>query len=171
MIFNMYVNSIGWLILQEESSTRSAIPPGLCQLLFCTVSRTCFRLLLQFLLRQAKRWLPFLCVTDYSDVPSSCDPFIQDLKLWGFRDLLYIAILTGTPRGTTPTPRRKGTRSCCLPSMIFRFVTSLVTPGVYIFPFSLPTLEPRRKLVDCGQEGLVERLPLVLLHQQVHCLL
>ena len=124
-----------------------------------------------FLLRQAKRWLPFLCVTDYSDVPSSCDPFIQDLKLWGFRDLLYIAILTGTPRGTTPTPRRKGTRSCCLPSMIFRFVTSLVTPGVYIFPFSLPTLEPRRKLVDCGQEGLVERLPLVLLHQQVHCLL
>ena len=53
---------------------------------FVQWSRTCFRLLLQFLLRQAKRWLPFCCVTDYSD-DTYLVTSVQDCEV--FRDLVH----------------------------------------------------------------------------------
>ena len=153
MIFNMYVNSIDWLILQEESSTRSAIPPGLCQLLFCTLEQNLFSSAAAVSSPPGQALAAIFVCDGLQWWSLSCD---QCSGLWGFQRSCTSLILTGTPRGTTPTPPWRGPRSCCLLSIILRFVT---LPKWLLkslrYPLQLAIAAGTwEKVCGCDQEGL-----------------
>ena len=116
-------------------------------------SRTCFRLLLQFSPPPGQALAAILLCDGLQWWSLSCD---QCSGLWGFQRSCTSLILTGTPRRTTPTPSWRGPRSCCLLSIILRFVTLLKwLLQCQRYPLQLAIAAGTwEKVCGCDQEGL-----------------